>query len=130
MVNAQAIIRCCLAILLLPQSGLMLPVLPLIPMHGSRPMSKKMFTASLILKLKPVTYTERPKELHRIWGTPDSILSRIDHSEIEKMRFIGFLAQDVEKAANDCGFEFPGIDVPRIEMKPIRCATEILPCQW
>ena len=66
-----------------------------------------------IMKLKPVTYNERPSELHRIWGTPDNIVNKIDHSDVEKMRFIGFLAQDVEKAANDCGFEFPGIDVPQ-----------------
>jgi trimeric autotransporter adhesin len=60
-----------------------------------------------IIKLKPVTYSEDPAKLHKIWGTPDSILNNIDHSDIQKQRFIGFLAQDVEKAANESGFDFP-----------------------
>lgn len=68
-----------------------------------------------ILKLKPVTYNVRPVELHKIWGTPDSLVSRIDHSEAEKETRIGFVAQDVEKAAKESGFSFPGIDVPRNE---------------
>jgi hypothetical protein len=68
-----------------------------------------------IMKLKPVTYNENPVALHRIWGTPDSLLNKIDHSGIEKVRFIGFLAQDVAQAAKESGFEFPGIDVPKNE---------------
>ncbi len=65
-----------------------------------------------IMKLKPVTYNEDPTILHKIWGTPDSLLKNIDHSQIKQQRFIGFLAQDVEKAAKESGFAFPGIDVP------------------
>jgi hypothetical protein len=68
-----------------------------------------------ILKLKPVTYNVRPTELHKIWGTPDSLVSKMDFSEAEKETRIGFLAQDVEKAAKESGFNFPGIDVPRNE---------------
>jgi hypothetical protein len=68
-----------------------------------------------IMKLKPVTYNEDPTQLHKIWGTPDSLVRKIDHSEIQKQRFIGFLAQDVEVAAKECGFDFPGIDVPKNE---------------
>jgi hypothetical protein len=52
-----------------------------------------------IMKLKPVTYNEDPTVLHKIWGTPDSLLKNIDHSQIKQQRFIGFLAQDVEQAA-------------------------------
>lgn len=70
-----------------------------------------------ILKLKPVTYNVRPTELHKIWGTPDSIVSKIDHSEAEKEIRIGFVAQEVEKAAKESGFNFPGIDVPRNEQE-------------
>ncbi|OFX35717.1 MAG: hypothetical protein A2X08_12075 [Bacteroidetes bacterium GWA2_32_17] len=82
-----------------------------------------------ILKLKPVTYNVRPTELHRIWGTPDSLLRKIDHSEIEKIRFIGFLAQDVEKAAKENGFEFPGIDIPKNdkEVYSLRYVDFIMP---
>jgi len=45
------------------------------------------------------------------------------------MRFIGFLAQDVEKAAKECGFNFPGIDVPRNdkEVYTLRYADFIMP---
>jgi hypothetical protein len=82
-----------------------------------------------ILKLKPVTYNERPTELHKIWGTPDSLINKIDHSDIEKMRFIGFVAQDVEKAAKECGFDFPGIDIPKNdkEVYALRYSDFIMP---
>ena len=65
-----------------------------------------------VLKLRPVTYNQNPEILHQIWGTPDSLLSKIDHSDIKKKRFIGFLAQEVEQAMNETGFEFPGIEKP------------------
>jgi len=67
---------------------------------------------SFILKLKPVTYNVRPRVLHQIWGTPDSIVNRMDFNEAEQETRIGFVAQDVEAAANECGFVFPGLDVP------------------
>jgi trimeric autotransporter adhesin len=70
---------------------------------------------AFINKLKPVTYYERPEKLHEIWGMPDSLYKNIDHSQINNTRFIGFLAQDVEKAAAESGFDFPGIDVPKDE---------------
>ena len=70
---------------------------------------------SFILKLKPVTYNIRPMELHKIWGTPDSMVNNLDFSEAEKETRIGFVAQDVEKAAKDCGFNFPGLDIPKNE---------------
>ena len=53
------------------------------------------------------------KFFDKIWGTPDSLLKNIDHSQIKQQRFIGFLAQDVEQAAKESGFDFPGIDVPK-----------------
>jgi trimeric autotransporter adhesin len=75
--------------------------------------SENVVGLDFILKLKPVTYNENPEMLHRIWGTPDSLLLKIDHRDIQSKKFIGFLAQDVEKAASESGFDFPGIDVPR-----------------
>ncbi len=82
-----------------------------------------------IMKLKPVTYNEDPAMLHKIWGTPDSLVRNIDHSQIRKQRFIGFLAQDVEVAAKECGFDFPGIDVPRNdkEVYSLRYSDFIMP---
>ena len=41
----------------------------------------------------------------------------MDHNQIQTQRFIGFLAQDVEQAAKETGFDFQGIDVPRNEME-------------
>ena len=84
---------------------------------------------SFISKLKPVTYNQDPTVLHQIWGTPDSLVSNIDHSEIKEKRFIGFLAQDVEQAAKDSGFEFPGIDVPTndTEVYSLRYVDFIMP---
>ncbi len=84
---------------------------------------------NFIMRLKPVTYNMRPKELHRIWGTPDSVVNKIDHSQIEQQRFIGLLAQDVEKAAHESGFDFPGIDVPRNdkEVYSLRYVDFIMP---
>ena len=39
----------------------------------------------------------------------------MDHTRIKSQRFFGFLAQDVEQAARESGFEFPGIDVTKNE---------------
>lgn len=84
---------------------------------------------AFINKLKPVTYNERPEVLHQIWGTPDSLHKDIDHSQINNTRFIGFLAQDVEKAAGESGFDFPGIDVPKEskEVYALRYTDFIMP---
>ncbi|HNW96962.1 MAG TPA: tail fiber domain-containing protein [Bacteroidales bacterium] len=73
-----------------------------------------------VLKLKPVTYNIMPKVLHQIWGTPDSLVNSIDFSEAEQMACIGFIAQDVEKAAKESGFDFPGLDVPKND-KDVYC---------
>jgi hypothetical protein len=82
-----------------------------------------------ILKLKPVTYNVNPKELHKIWGTPDSLVDKMDFSEAGNEVRIGFVAQDVEKAAKESGFDFPGIDVPRNdkEVYSLRYVDFIMP---
>ncbi|MBK7009416.1 MAG: tail fiber domain-containing protein [Saprospiraceae bacterium] len=82
-----------------------------------------------ITRLNPVTYNENPEVLHQIWGTPDSVLSKMDHTGIKSHRFIGFLAQDVEQAAKDSGFEFPGVDVPKSdkEVYALRYVDFIMP---
>ncbi len=82
-----------------------------------------------ILKLKPVTYNVHPQELHKIWGTPDSLVKKMDFTEAEKETRIGFVAQDVEKAAKECGFNFPGIDIPRNdkEVYTLRYVDFIMP---
>ncbi len=84
---------------------------------------------AFIKQLKPVTYNQNPEILHQIWSTPDSIVKNIDHSQIKQERFIGFLAQDVEKAANHCGFDFPGLEKPRNanEVYSLRYGDFIMP---
>lgn len=72
---------------------------------------------NFILKLKPVTYNVVPRELYRIWGTADSIMDKVDFSGAQSQLRIGFLAQEVESAARQCGFNFPGIDVPNNEQE-------------
>jgi hypothetical protein len=70
-----------------------------------------------ITKLRPVSYNVRPTELHKIWGTPDSVLRKIDHSETEQIRYTGFIAQEVAQAAKESGFNFSGIDAPKNEQE-------------
>jgi len=67
-----------------------------------------------IMRLTPVSYQQDPARLQQIWQ-PAAYLqtSNPDYTDIRKKRFIGFLAQDVEKAAHAAGFDFPGIDVPQ-----------------
>jgi hypothetical protein len=83
-----------------------------------------------VMKLRPVSYNTNPELLHRIWGTPDSLLNKIDHSEIKKTRFVGLLAQEVEQAMKESGYtHFPGIDIPKSanETYTLRYGDLILP---
>lgn len=50
-------------------------------------------------------------------------------SGIKKIKFIGFLAQDVQKAAEESGFDFPGIDIPKNEKEvySLRYSDFIMP---
>lgn len=69
-----------------------------------------------IKRLRPVSYNQNPEILHQLWGTSDSLLKQIDHSQIKQMRFVGLIAQEVEQAMRESGYtNFPGIDIPRNE---------------
>jgi len=68
-----------------------------------------------ILKLKPVSFRKEPLLLHKIWGTPDSLVQKLDFTDMRNRRWIGLIAQDVEKAMLDCGFDFPGLHKPQNE---------------
>jgi hypothetical protein len=82
-----------------------------------------------IMNLRPVTYNTNPKELHNIWGSPDSLTQNIDFTDAQNRTSIGFLAQDVEAAAKASGFDFPGIDVPQNsnEVYTLRYTDFIMP---
>jgi hypothetical protein len=67
-----------------------------------------------IRRLRPVSYNKNPEILHQIWGTPDSLLEKIDHSQIKTVRFTGLIAQEVEQAMKESGYtSFTGIDIPK-----------------
>jgi hypothetical protein len=68
-----------------------------------------------IKRLRPVSYNVRPTELHKIWGTPDSIVSKMSHADAEATRYTGFIAQEVEAAMRESGYNFTGIDIPKGE---------------
>ncbi|MBK7029839.1 MAG: tail fiber domain-containing protein [Bacteroidales bacterium] len=65
-----------------------------------------------ITRLRPVTYLIDNKAITLITGnteTPDYS----GKSENESVRYTGFIAQDVEQAAKDSGYEFSGYSAPK-----------------
>jgi len=67
-----------------------------------------------ILKLRPVTYKYDVNKEHELMGisSVDSTGATVTH-EIEKTTFSGFLAQEVEQAAQSVNYDFSGVDKPR-----------------
>ena len=71
-----------------------------------------------ILKLHPITYQFDTKKFDDFLtkNFPDSIRKRrMKYSDYEKSSSIihtGFIAQEVEKAAEECGFQFDGVHIP------------------
>jgi hypothetical protein len=67
---------------------------------------------SFIMKLKPVTYNYSVEQSNNLQGieNKDDWNGKYD---IEKMRFSGFLSQEVEKAAKESGYDFSGVDKPQ-----------------
>jgi len=63
--------------------------------------------------LNPVTYKMDMDAIAKFHGTPDE--SRLKDSEQAKaaIRYTGFLAQEVEKAAQTVNYDFSGVDVPQ-----------------
>lgn len=70
---------------------------------------------NFIMKLKPVTYYLDMDAIAKFTNTPDSLRLKDAEALKGKMLQTGFIAQDVEKAASDCGFEFSGVDAPKNE---------------
>ncbi len=64
---------------------------------------------NFITKLKPVTYNVNKDLVNRFYNSKLSNNSNEGLSEITT----GFIAQDVEKSANEIGFQFSGIDKPK-----------------
>jgi trimeric autotransporter adhesin len=67
---------------------------------------------SFILKLRPVTYNRNISVMDKAQGRENAkdYPGRID---LEKIRFSGFLAQEVEIAAQQTGYNFSGVTAPK-----------------
>jgi hypothetical protein len=70
-----------------------------------------------IMRLRPVTYrldvTAINNKLNEDRSVEIDSSSRIAVTEKESIRFSGFVAQDVETAANESGYDFSGVDKPK-----------------
>jgi hypothetical protein len=66
-----------------------------------------------ILRLRPVSYNRNFKALEEIRGIGEKVNNFPERYDIEKIRMSGFLAQDVEKAANEVGYNFDGLVKPK-----------------
>jgi hypothetical protein len=81
-----------------------------------------------ILRLRPVTYHISDKAITAITGnkeTPD-FPGKYDG---EKVKYTGFLAQEVEQAAKDAGYDFSGVYIPKksTELYGLRYAEFVVP---
>ena len=65
-----------------------------------------------ITRLRPVTYYRSNAAIEKIVGITDTI-EYPGKNDIEKIRFSGFIAQEVEAAAQAAGYDFSGITVPK-----------------
>ena len=65
-----------------------------------------------ITRLRPVTYYRNYRAMLDITGNKDT-KDYPEKYDIEKIKFSGFLAQDVEKAAKEAGYNFSGITAPK-----------------
>lgn len=72
-----------------------------------------------IMKLRPVTYhlniTDLSKRLRENNGEEWSQQMKTAIADKEKTVYTGFVAQEVEKAAKDAGYDFSGVDKPKTD---------------
>jgi len=65
-----------------------------------------------IMKLRPVTYHFDMNRMAQFMNTPDSLRLKSSEEAKEKILQTGFIAQEVELAANETQYDFSGIDKP------------------
>lgn len=73
-----------------------------------------------IMKLQPVTYNVNVTKLNEFLGVKDADANAI--REKESIIYSGFLAQDVEKAATETGYNFSGVIKPQNDKDHYRIA--------
>ena len=66
-----------------------------------------------IKKLRPVTYHYDMSKMASILQMPENVRLKDAEAEKEKILYSGFIAQEVEKAAQDVGYDFSGVDKPQ-----------------
>ena len=69
-----------------------------------------------IMKLRPVTYNIDKDKLDALIGTVDSS-DYAEKYDVEKIKQSGFLAQEVEQAAQESGYDFSGVSKPKGDVK-------------
>jgi hypothetical protein len=83
------------------------------------------------MKLRPVTYQLEIAGLNRMLNITKEPITNADPSIAEKERtiFSGFIAQEVEKAAKETGYDFSGVDKPKSEndLYSLRYAEFVVP---
>jgi len=67
---------------------------------------------AFILKLRPVTYNLDLHGLTTHANIPASVIKPVDYSN-ENIRYTGFVAQEVETAAQAVNYDFSGVDKPK-----------------
>jgi trimeric autotransporter adhesin len=81
-----------------------------------------------ILKLRPVTYQWDIKKLDAYRGSPGSLVNNEimtkARTDQETIVYTGFLAQQVEKAANETGYNFSGVHKPANDKTPYSLTYE------
>ncbi len=77
-----------------------------------------------IMKLRPVSYTWDIKALDQYMGVSDTVASALEKDRIAAAKKIhtGFVAQEVEKAAHEIGYDFDGVHAPAGKHDPYSLA--------
>jgi hypothetical protein len=68
---------------------------------------------AFITKLRPITYHFDMDKLQTFLNIPDSLRLWTAEAQKERITYTGFIAQEVEEAANEVGFDFSGVDKPK-----------------
>ena len=66
-----------------------------------------------ILALRPVTYNIDTKSIENFRETPSELRLKESERKVEEILQTGFIAQEVELAANKLGYDFSGVDPPQ-----------------
>ena len=83
-----------------------------------------------ILKLRPVTYHLDMDAVARLNHTPDEYRDKTAEQAKAAELQVGFIAQEVERVANDIDFDFHGVDKPKNENDFYGLRYAELWCHW